>query len=132
MVRTGLFDIVAHLDVPKRGHVPLFGPFDCRTCEEQIREILAEIIRTGAVLEINTAGLRKQANEIFPSLEILRLYRGLGGELITFGSDCHSPQKVGIDFDKAVEAAEAAGFAYITTFEGRKPGVVPLRLARGC
>ena len=132
MVRTGLFDIVAHLDVPKRGHVPLFGPFDCTTCEEQIRAILSEIIRREAVLEINTAGLRKQANELFPSMDILKLYRQLGGELITFGSDCHSPQKVGCDFDKAIEAAEAAGFTHVATFENRKRRMVPLRLARGC
>ncbi len=132
MAKTGLFDIFAHLDVPKRGHVPLYGPFDCSAFEERIRAVLEEIVRTGAVLEINTAGLRKQANEIFPSMEILRLYRRLGGELITFGSDCHSPQKVGCDFDRAVEAAEAAGFTHVATFEGRRRKVVPLRLARGC
>lgn len=127
MVKTGFFDIIAHLDVPKRGYVPLHGPFDWLHYEGRIREILSEIISRGAALEINTAGLRKQADELFPGPGILSLYRRLGGELVSFGSDAHSPQKVGCDFTEALAAAAAAGFTHVATYEARRLKRVPLK-----
>jgi histidinol-phosphatase (PHP family) len=131
MVSTGLFDIIAHLDVPKRGHVPLHGPFNWKQYEKQIRSILAEIIKYEAALEINTAGLRKQAGEIFPSPGIINLYRQLGGRYITIGSDAHSAPSVGCDFDIAIQAAESAGFTHMTTFSARKKKLVPIRIRGG-
>jgi histidinol-phosphatase (PHP family) len=131
MVKTGLFDIIAHLDVPKRGYVPLHGRFDWKQHKARIRPVLAEIIKRETALEINTAGLRKQADELFPSLGILKLYRELGGKYITFGSDAHSPPRVGCDFARAVEAAEAAGFTHVATFSRRRKTLVPIRFQPG-
>lgn len=132
MVQTGLFDITAHLDYPKRGHVPVCGRFDWTQCEGQIRPVLAEIVEQQSALEINTAGLRKQANEIFPSTGVLKLYRELGGKHVTFGSDAHSPPKVGCDFTEALKAAEAAGFTHVTTYTGRGKTPAAIRASRGC
>ena len=131
MVRTGLFDIVAHLDVPKRGHVPLFGPFDWTLFEDRIVLILKEIVIQDCALEVNTAGLRKQAGEMFPSPGILNLYRELGGRCVTTGSDCHSPQKVGRDLAEALGAVESAGFEHICTFRARQRKLVPVRISGG-
>ncbi len=128
MAQTGLFDIIAHLDVPKRGYVPLYGPFDWTLYEDAIGKVLAEAITRDTALEINTAGLRKQADEIFPSLGVLKLYHQLGGKLVTFGSDAHSPGKVGCDFGAALEAADAAGLTEVSTYSGRKRTTVPIRI----
>jgi len=125
MAHCGLFDIIAHFDVAKRGHVPIHGPFAWQEYEGSIREILEIIIKTRAALEINTAGLRKQANEILPGQGVLNLYRKLGGELVTFGSDAHSPAKVGCDLDKGMRAASEAGLTHVAVYRNRKVSLLP-------
>jgi len=127
MVQTGLFDIIAHLDYPKRGHVPLHGRFDWRACEDQVRPVLTEIVEQQSALEVNTAGLRKQADEIFPSPGVLELYRELGGEFVVFGSDAHKPSEAACDFAGALQAAEAAGLTHLATYTGRSKTLVPIR-----
>lgn len=59
-------------------------------------------------------------SEPCPSLEILRWYRELGGEILTLGSDAHTPDKIGAHFDVALEMARAAGFKRLATFEQRQ------------
>jgi histidinol-phosphatase (PHP family) len=55
-----------------------------------------------------------------PSKEILRLYKDLGGEIITIGSDAHRPKDLGYHFDYAVEMIKAANIKYLATFDQRK------------
>jgi hypothetical protein len=55
-----------------------------------------------------------------PFASILRWYRELGGEIITIGSDAHTPEAVGADFETALEIAQAAGFTRLATFEERR------------
>jgi len=131
MAQADLFDIIAHFDIPKRAYVPLHGRFDWKPYKEQIRAILAEIIKNESVLEINSSGIRKQADEILPSPGIINLYRQLGGKFISFGSDAHSAPKVGCDFDIAIQAAESAGFTHMTTFAARERKLVPIRNRSG-
>ncbi len=51
---------------------------------------------------------------------MLRWYRELGGETITFGSDAHTAADVGAHFAVAREIALAAGFSRLATFERRQ------------
>ncbi len=74
----------------------------------------------GKGLEINTSPLRRGQPEPCPSPEILRWYRELGGEILTFGSDAHTVGDVGADFDVALAIAQAAGFDRLATFERRQ------------
>ena len=61
----------------------------------------------GCAIELNTAGLRKDCREIYPSREILELAFQKNVP-ITFGSDAHAPDEVGMNFAEAV-AARARG-----------------------
>ena len=81
--------------------------------------------KTGVVIEINTSGLRKPANEIYPSQEHLKAYCQKGIP-ITFGSDAHRADDVGRDFDKGREWALAAGYKEYVMFEKRKIAKVVL------
>jgi histidinol-phosphatase (PHP family) len=55
-----------------------------------------------------------------PAKEILRMYKDLGGEIITIGSDAHRAKDLGYYFDHAVEMIKEAGIQYLATFEQRK------------
>jgi histidinol-phosphatase (PHP family) len=77
-------------------------------------------------LEINTSTLRRAVGETSPSFTVLRRYRELGGEVLTFGSDAHAPDALGQGFEHAAELARAAGFSRLTRFERRQTSFVPL------
>ena len=78
----------------------------------------------GIGMEINASGLRA-VNELLPSLEYIKRFRELGGEIITVGSDAHVPERVGQGIDKALAVAKEV-FGYVCTFEGGKPKYVKL------
>lgn len=63
---------------------------------------MTAVVTTGRALEVNTN--RK------PFPEIVRWWKDLGGETVTFGSDAHSPALVGDGFPEAVAMVEALGF----------------------
>ena len=56
---------------------------------------------------MNTAGLRKDCKEIYPSREILHLAFQKGVP-ITFGSDAHAPEEVAMNFAEAISLAREA------------------------
>jgi histidinol-phosphatase (PHP family) len=93
-VRYGGFDVLAHLDFPKK----------YLKCSYQyngtIEEILETIITKGIVLEINTASFRKGLNESIPGETILKRYSQLGGKRVTLGSDAHRRNEIAADFSK--------------------------------
>ncbi len=111
---SGLFDILAHVDLVKKFD---FHPTESMT--EEINENARVFKNSGIVIEINTSGLRKPAKEIYPSLHDLKIYRTQGVP-ITFGSDAHKPHEVGCDFDKGRELALAAGYKEYVMFARRK------------
>jgi len=119
-IRSGLFDFVAHPDLPKKfGHRP---PGDLRPYYEPVVAALAD---TGVAFEINTAGLRKPVGECYPSLEFLKLARAAGVGLL-INSDAHSPAELGAGFDAAVALAVEAGYAETLRFAKRTRTTVPL------
>jgi histidinol-phosphatase (PHP family) len=112
--RTGLYDSMAHPDLPKKfGHLP---KRDMTPLQEQFLRACRE---SGAAIEISTAGLRKPCKEIYPALDFLKLACSLGVP-ITFGSDAHVPDDVGRDFVKAIALARAAGYSHFCRFAKRK------------
>ena len=58
---------------------------------DRVEEVLRTVIPKGVGIECNT----NRGNEPLPGPEILRLYRRLGGEIVTLGSDAHRPGDVG-------------------------------------
>jgi histidinol-phosphatase (PHP family) len=69
--------------------------------------------------EINTAGLRKPCNEIYPSEQFLKTLHSRN-VLIVFGSDAHQPSDVGRDFKEAVKLAKKVGYTQACLFNHRK------------
>lgn len=107
MADTGLYDIAAHLDLVKvNGQRP--SGVAVHEMQEVIRAVEA-VARAGMTVEVSSAGLRKPAGEIYPSLEILRLVRSLEIPIV-FSSDAHRPGDVGAFFADLVTHARWAGY----------------------
>lgn len=89
---------------------------------DQIQEILKIVAQTGHALEVNTYNGR--------TLEdwkpVLERYRQVGGELITVGSDAHSPENVGKGVRETYELLAAMGFRYVSCYEKRVPKPIKL------
>jgi len=68
---------------------------------------------------LNTAGLRKNCKEIYPSREILQLAFQKGVP-ICFGSDAHAPEEVGMNFAEGISLAHETGYTESCRFAKRQ------------
>ena len=110
-----LFEVLAHLDYPRRYWPQAAGRYQETDFEEEYRAVLRALASSGRVLELNTASP-------LLSVSVLRWWREEGGTALSFGSDAHLPGYVGERFGEAAGLAEAAGF---------RPGRDPFGFWRG-
>jgi histidinol-phosphatase (PHP family) len=114
MVESCLFDFLAHPDLVKK-----FGHRPTGDLTRFYREMLDAASEAGAVLEVSTAGLRKDAKEIYPSRDFLEaaFVRHIP---IVINSDAHAPEEVAYEFDRAYKLVRDVGYTEVMRFEGRK------------
>lgn len=115
------YNVYGHLDFVVR-----YGPnkrkyFNFNDYKDLFVEILKIIIQNGKGIEVNTAGLRKNLGYPHPHKDILKMYKDLGGEIITIGSDAHLPEHIGYKFEDISELLKSLGFNYYTVFENQNP-----------
>ncbi|KAB2650198.1 MAG: histidinol-phosphatase [Verrucomicrobia bacterium] len=101
---SGLFDIIGHADLPKK-----FGHRPTKDCTPLYERFLTAAKKHNCAIELNTAGLRKDCKEIYPNRQILELAFAKGVP-ITFGSDAHKPEEVGMSFAEAIQLARSVGY----------------------
>lgn len=121
----GDFDVLGHLDLIQRYAFNDFGVYDFNKYTEIIHEILKTVIRRNKGIEINTSGYMSN-NLFFPRLEIIKLYKELGGKILTVGSDAHDSKRVGENIQYTYELLKNIGFECIYTFEKRTPKAIVL------
>ncbi len=114
------FDILGHIDYIDRyfaskEDVPHFEEY-----KDILSEILRIIIKKGKGIELNTSGFRNHLGYLHPKLPILKLYKSLGGEIITIGSDSHTADTVGAEYKLAEKMLRDSGFKFIHIFKERK------------
>lgn len=117
-VKTGLFHIMGHADLAKK-----FCFIPKEDCTFLFTHFLDACRQTGTAIELNTAGLRKECREIYPSRRILELAREREVP-ITFGSDAHQPEEVGWALAQAVELARRVGYTHYLRFTQRRKEAV--------
>ena len=119
-IRSGLFDFVAHPDLPKKfGHRPAG---DLRRFYEPSVRALAEC---GVAFEINTAGLRKDCRELYPAPGFVALACEAKVPLL-INSDAHAVGELAAGFAEGVALAKAAGYTHTARFHRRQLSSVPL------
>lgn len=120
------FDVYGHLD-----YVIRYGPnknkyYSHHKFADIIDEILHALIDSGRGIELNMAGFKYGLGHAHPTMDTLKRYKELGGEIITIGSDGHAPEQMAWEFEKVPAILKEAGFDYFTTFKNRNPIFLPL------
>lgn len=64
--------------------------------------------------------------DLTPSRQILRLYRELGGTILTLGSDSHKKEHLGARLAQTQQELRRLGFTRFCTYERMKPVFHPL------
>lgn len=122
LCKWGKFDILGHLTYTLRYIQGEYGiDIDTKRYDEIIAESFRALIQNGCGIEINTSGLRQSYGKTFPSLEYVKLYRELGGEILSIGSDAHTVEDLGKGVAEGAEIAKLAGFRHLCYFKQRKP-----------
>jgi histidinol-phosphatase (PHP family) len=119
--RSGLFDVLAHPDLPK-----VFGVAMPPELEERLDGVVEAIAATGIAIECSSAGLRKPVQELYPDPGLLARFRAAGVP-VTLASDAHAPEDVARDYPTAVAALRGAGYETLTRFRARQPEQATIR-----
>lgn len=115
------YDVCGHID-----YIVRYGPNQANNYRPMdyadiFEPLLKAIITNGKGIEINTGSLYKNLSFPHPHVDILKMYKALGGEIITIGSDAHKPEYIGYGFDIAKDYLLANDFKYYCTFKNRRP-----------
>lgn len=127
MCRTNSFDVLGHLTYclrymkQRHGIEPDISRFD-----DIIADSFHTLAQNGKGIEINTSGLRQGFGETFPNLRYTKLFREMGGEIISVGSDAHTAEDIGKNVRDGIEIAKAAGFTRIAYFKKRQPQFIAI------
>lgn len=122
LCKWGRFDALGHLTYPLRYiNGKHHRGADISRCDDIIAESLRELIAKDKGIEINTSGIRQEFGETFPPLKYVRLFRDLGGKLISLGSDSHEVEQIGSGIAQGADIAREAGFDRIAYFIKHKP-----------
>ncbi len=120
-IESGLFDIIAHLDLCKRYGVEFYGTFDVNQAgDRMVESVLRRMVTACVAMEINTSGTREAPREPYPGRQLLEMYRDAGGQLITIGSDAHRPENTGC-VAAAAELIAEVGLPDPVFYKGRGP-----------
>ncbi len=114
------YSVLAHLDLIVRYDRNGIYPF------EEVKDIIAEILKTaikdGKGIEVNTSSWHYGLKDTQPSRAILKLYKDLGGKIVTIGSDAHTTKYLADHISDARKILkEEIGFDEFCTFDHMIP-----------
>lgn len=113
------FSVLGHLDVIRR--YDRYGDYAFEEVKPMIEQILKRVISCGKGIELNTSSYRYKLTDSMPSHNILKLYKSLGGEIITLGTDSHRPIDVNCHLDEARKQLKSLGYKYYCTYKNMEP-----------
>lgn len=109
------YSVLGHLDLITRYDEQ--GPYPFERIKNIITEILKIVIEDGKGIEINTSSHRYGLKDLTPSKDILKLYRELGGTIVTIGSDTHQKEHLGAYIEETKKILKELGYQYYCTFD---------------
>lgn len=114
------YSCLAHLDLLARYDENGIYPFEKE--KDIIAEILKYAIQDGKGIEINTSSWKYGLKDTQPSRAILKLYKDLGGKIITVGSDAHETKYLASHIKDAYTILKnEIGISEICTFDHMQP-----------
>ncbi len=118
------YSVLGHLDLVRRYDHFDGSPdlMDNKKASELITSILKEVIKNDKGIEVNTTGYYiGDGTNPMPSIKTLKLYKKLGGEILTLGSDSHATEQLAYKFPETIKLLKKIGFKKLTTFKNMKP-----------
>jgi histidinol-phosphatase (PHP family) len=119
-IRSRHFDFCAHPDLAKK-----FGFRPQGDLRPYYEPVIQAFVDTNTIMEVSTAGLRKDVREIYPSKELLELAFSAGVQIV-INSDAHAPSEVAQDFDQALQLVSSVGYTHTVRFNQGQRQTVPL------
>lgn len=120
------FDILAHLNCPLRYiNGKYHRGIELARFMPKIERILRLTIERDKALELNTSSW-EVLGDWMPPTDVIRMYRDMGGRLITLASDAHVAERASVHFEQAVSALKALGFVQIYYYRERRPYALDL------
>ncbi len=120
LIRSGLFDVLAHPDAIRRAgfrpRIPMEGAYV---------DVVRLLREGGMAIEVNTAGIRRSTGALYPEPAFLAV-AAREGIPVTVGSDAHTPMDVGRDLDEAFRLLLELGIGEIATYSKRRITMRPL------
>ena len=113
------YSVLGHLDVIKRYDSQ--GPYPDEKILPIAEQIFRQVIADGKGIEVNTSSFRYGLSDLMPSRRLLELYRDLGGEILTLGSDAHDPPSLADHIPQVKKTLKAMGFRTFCTFRKMRP-----------
>ncbi len=113
MAKSGLFDIVGHIDLIK-----VFKYLPQKEVKLIANEAIKEIKKANMVIELNMAGYKKPINDLYPSNDILELIKEHDIP-ITFGSDAHDSNEICKYEDRLQKIVKKFDFTKCAIFKNR-------------
>lgn len=129
-VKTGWFDTIGHLDLPKRYAPKTHRTYDPLRYRDRLQSVFAAMIEHGVAFEINTSGLRQTPKASMPGPAIVRWYAEADGRMITTGTDSHAAQTIGAGIPKTLAMLQLCGIEHVASFRKRQPTLVPISTLR--
>ena len=114
------YAVLAHLNLISRYDKQ--GKYPFAAVRDMIAEILKLAIADGKGIELNTSSWHYGLDDTMPARDILRLYKDLGGRIITIGSDAHSTKYLADHMEEArAILRDAIGMQEVYTFRNMEP-----------
>lgn len=113
------YSVLGHLDYPLRYDPNGKCPFE--HYQDLVQEILKQAIKDNKGIELNMSYIRYNIGDLTPSKQIFKLYKQLGGQIITIGTDSHSPEHLGRNIELGKQELKELGFNEFCTYENMKP-----------
>lgn len=119
--------VIAYKDYSVLGHLDAFNRYDplgecpLEDFVDLVYEIFRIAIADGKGIELNTSNVRYGVKDLTPCVDILKIYKELGGQIITIGSDSHAPEHLGFNIRESQKILKELGFEYFCTFKDMEP-----------
>lgn len=120
------YNNLGHLDAISRYVSQETKPYKAAKYIDYIEEILKAVIESGKGIELNTSGKRYGLGNFHPEPSIVKLYKQLGGEIVTLGSDSHSNSTLAYGFEEAMDVLVSCGFKYYAIYREGKPDFIKI------
>jgi histidinol-phosphatase (PHP family) len=98
-VESGKIDVLSHLGL-------IHTYYGYRYCNDSLIDtLLREMIHRNVLLEITSGVQRKDNFSTFPSYDLLKRYKKLGGEMVTIGTHANDIQNIGKNLEETYQIA---------------------------